>query len=299
MDRPSNQVTPAPSTGPALKNVLSVDLESWVHCYRDNLRLPDFAPTSSERKVLDAGYLPEATRRILGLLSERGHRATFFVAGEIHEWYPDLVEEIARAGHEVGYHTHHHALLVEPGTLERELATSAGFLETFRPRGFRAPMIYLRQGDRAVLAAWSFRYSSSSYDSREVFRADGIDELPISTLAWGGEDRVSDRFPKNLRPGMLLRELPFGGAIALPVLGAWISRLIEARNREGRTSSLYIHPWQLFRTPEIESFGYRTRLLLRNPLCLPYAKSALPGFLELLKRHEFTSFEAIHGERWK
>ncbi len=282
-----------------MKNALSVDLESWVHCFRDTLKLEAFAADPAERKALDRGYLPEATRRILDLLGDHGQTATFFVAGEIYDWYPDLVEEIARRGHEIGYHTHHHTPLSRPGILEQELIRSRRFLEDFRPIGFRAPMIYIREDDMAVLERWSFRYSSSTYDRRDVFRSRGIDEIPVSTFGILGPARDPDRLPKHLTPRMLLREFPFGGAIVFPVLGAWTSRFIDARNRQGRSSSLYVHPWQLFRTPEIASLRFKARLLLRNPLCLPYAKSALGAFRHLLVHHEFTSFEKLYGSRWR
>ncbi len=282
-----------------MKNVLSIDIESWVHCFRDCLKIESFAVSSAERKELDRGYVPEATNRILELLDEHGQTATFFVPGEIYEWYPLVLEEIARRGHEVGYHTHHHTLLSEPGILERELAKSRPFLEKLRPIGFRAPMIHIHQGDMDVLEKWSFRYSSSTYDRREVIPSNGIDEIPVSTVAFPGRGGPSDELPRNLTFGMLSRELPFGGALILPVLGSLASRFIEARNRKGVSASLYFHPWQLFRTPEIESLGYRLRLLLRNPLCLPYAKSALGVFRHLLRTHEFTSFRELHGSRWQ
>jgi peptidoglycan/xylan/chitin deacetylase (PgdA/CDA1 family) len=61
-----------------------------------------------------------ALPRVLDLLAETGHRATFFVEGLNTELYPDALAEIAERGHEIAYHgwRHEHWADVEE---EREL----------------------------------------------------------------------------------------------------------------------------------------------------------------------------------
>src|ERR687886_1980986 len=69
-----------------------------------------------------------AVPRILDLLAEYGLPATFFVPGLTAERYPETVERIAAAGHEVGHHgySHHSPLRLdedgERADLERGLA---------------------------------------------------------------------------------------------------------------------------------------------------------------------------------
>src|SRR5262249_35396425 len=79
---------------------LTVDLEEWHHvCGVPGLdRVRNALPSQVE----------EDTRRLLDLLDRRGARATVFVLGCIAERHPRLVEEIARAGHEVACHGDRH-----------------------------------------------------------------------------------------------------------------------------------------------------------------------------------------------
>ena len=60
----------------------------------------------------DDGPDPVATPRVLAILDRAGVRATFFVTGEAADAYPELVRQIAAAGHEVCSHgyRHRHAL---------------------------------------------------------------------------------------------------------------------------------------------------------------------------------------------
>ena len=46
--------------------------------------------------------------RILNLLDKHGIPATFFVPGITAERYPEVVREIGRCGHEIGYHGYIH-----------------------------------------------------------------------------------------------------------------------------------------------------------------------------------------------
>jgi peptidoglycan/xylan/chitin deacetylase (PgdA/CDA1 family) len=78
-----------------------------------------------------------ALPRVLDLLSETGHRATFFVEGLNTELYPRALAEIAERGHEVAYHGWRHEHWADVDA-ERELLQRG--IEAFgRPLGFRPP----------------------------------------------------------------------------------------------------------------------------------------------------------------
>ncbi len=59
----------------------------------------------------DDGPGPELTRRVLAVLAEFGVRATFFLLGRRVVNHPEVVDEVAAAGHELGCHgySHRHA----------------------------------------------------------------------------------------------------------------------------------------------------------------------------------------------
>jgi len=55
--------------------------------------------------TFDDGPDPVYTPQVLGTLARHNVRATFFVVGEHARRYPELVERIRQAGHEIGNHT--------------------------------------------------------------------------------------------------------------------------------------------------------------------------------------------------
>jgi peptidoglycan/xylan/chitin deacetylase (PgdA/CDA1 family) len=60
--------------------------------------------------TFDDGPDPALTPKVLEILERHGVRATFFLLGERAEVYPELVQRLKRAGHEVGNHGFTHKL---------------------------------------------------------------------------------------------------------------------------------------------------------------------------------------------
>src|SRR5207247_1056887 len=91
---------------------------------------------------------PAATRRLLDFLAARSITATFFVVGIVAEAQPDLVRDIAGAGHEVALHSWQHTPLVDQdaASFRAETARGKALLEdlTGAPvAGYRAPTFSL------------------------------------------------------------------------------------------------------------------------------------------------------------
>ena len=119
--------------------------------------------------------------RILDLLAAEGLRATFFTPGWTAERYPERLEAIVAAGHEVGHHGHLHrrpdpadeAGMVEEMTRGLEaLARVAGV----RPKGYRAPGGESCEFLLRLLVAEGFVYQSSMRSDDRPYRhrlADG------------------------------------------------------------------------------------------------------------------------------
>ncbi|HWQ51388.1 MAG TPA: polysaccharide deacetylase [Terriglobales bacterium] len=66
----------------------------------------------------------QAVPRILNMLDVHGVKATFFIPGVVAEDYPKVVQEIARRGHEIGFHGYLHEEFTDT-TCEQENATMA------------------------------------------------------------------------------------------------------------------------------------------------------------------------------
>jgi peptidoglycan/xylan/chitin deacetylase (PgdA/CDA1 family) len=83
--------------------VLVVSLRAWT-----DVACRGTAGRGEVALTFDDGPHPVTTRRVLAALSEAGVTATFFVLGEKAERHPDVVCEIAAAGHEVALHGYAH-----------------------------------------------------------------------------------------------------------------------------------------------------------------------------------------------
>lgn len=277
-----------------MKNIFSIDLESWVHFYEDSLKIKKLS--SAERKKLDDGYIKKATADILSMLDRCRQKATFFVVGEIYDWYPETVKSIMKHGHEIGYHTHTHQLVKNKEVLKKELLLSKKFIKDFKPAGFRAPLIYLTQDSMSVLEKHGFKYSSSSYDEFVITRYGSVSEIPVSVVLFR-QQPFSRVLPKPLSFKLLLSKFPIGSGLSIALLGSQTSRFIWKLNNQKKPAILFIHPWQLYQTREITSLHYKLNLLMRNPLCFPYTRNILKDVEKLFKAHEFASFHTYFYEQ--
>jgi len=72
----------------------------------------------------DDGPNDPHTLRLLEVLARHDVRATFFLIGQFVKQRPDIVRELARAGHVIGNHTFSHPLLIfrSRATIRRELS---------------------------------------------------------------------------------------------------------------------------------------------------------------------------------
>lgn len=68
--------------------------------------------------TLDDGPNDPHTQRLLEVLSKHKVRATFFLIGRYVQQRPDIVRELAQAGHVIGNHTFTHPLLIFKSTSE-------------------------------------------------------------------------------------------------------------------------------------------------------------------------------------
>ena len=119
--------------------------------------------------------------RVLALLSELGLPATFFVEGINAQLYPEALQTIGAAGHEVAYHGWRHEPWAElSAPCERELlerGVGAFDVLGLRPVGFRPPGGALASCSWRALAGLGFAYCSPAGDAVAV--RDGLAALPF------------------------------------------------------------------------------------------------------------------------
>lgn len=94
--------------------------------------------------TFDASWGGDKTMAILDLLDQYNAKATFFLVGIWVDKYPELVQEIAKRGHEIGNHSdsHAHFTQISDAQIRQELKNCSDKIEDLtgtRPTLFRPP----------------------------------------------------------------------------------------------------------------------------------------------------------------
>jgi peptidoglycan-N-acetylglucosamine deacetylase len=226
--------------------VLSFDVDAESPILAQGRRYADHAMVMTHQAYGPLVGVP----RLLGLLEEYGLEGTFFVPGLTADRYPDTVEKIAAAGHEVGHHSYSHVSPVDLGEegeredFERALAA----LERVgvRPEGHRAALWEASWRTPALVAEYGLAYDSSLMDDDKPYlletEAGTIAELPPH---WSLDDW--EQYAYLPRP-------PIGVNIEAPgkVLDLWTNEL-DAMRRHGCLFMLTNHPFLSGRPGRVET----------------------------------------------
>ncbi|GAB4456931.1 MAG: hypothetical protein Kow0070_07960 [Anaerolineales bacterium] len=267
--------------------LLSIDYEPWFALFRryDNLTDPH------QRRDLDGGFTLRALDPILDLLGKA--KASFYLVGEIAEWYPEVPQKIVAAGHELGLHCHIHRPLKDTSELAQDIRASLHWLKQYNVRGYRAPMVGISEAAYQLLEDSGFAYSSSIYAPAGVLLKKGrVWEIPVSTTRArqnGGYAAPRDFTFKLLFKG----EFPYGSSFSIGLLGRQIFKFIERDLQRGLSPSIILHPYELATPPLTARL---TRDLILNPHLLPFRRNKA-GFLKsLLERFPVSPLGAYLDE---
>lgn len=202
---------------------------------------------------------------LLGMLSNHGIRATFFVLGWIAEHRPEVVRAIAREGHEIASHGYGHERVarLSPEAFEADVVLARRWLEDVsaqRVRGYRAPSFSITRETTwvyPILEAAGYEYSSSvapvrhdHYGIPDAPRyahqpSDGdVLEIPVSSVRVAGRNVVA------------------GGGGWFRLYPYWLSRSFVKRIEviDDRSAIFYTHPWEFDpEQPRIADLDRRTR----------------------------------------
>lgn len=239
-----------------VRHAFTVDVEDWYH----GIPIGDSARRGAERR------LHIGVDRLLRLLDDRSHRATFFFLGPVAEEHGALVRQIHQAGHEIGCHGWSHDLVysMTPDRFREETRRAADVLASLTGEpvtAYRAAYFSITRRSLwafEILAGLGFRYDSSVF--------------PIRNWRYGIPD--FDPRPQRIDTPMgPLYELPISVRRVLgrnvPVSGGAYFRLypyavtaanIRHAEAEGRPIVFYLHPWELDPAHPRVAFDWRARL---------------------------------------
>jgi peptidoglycan-N-acetylglucosamine deacetylase len=225
-------------------HALTIDYEDWYQGLRS---LP---PQSGERSYLPS-CLDEATDWLLATLREFSTRATFFIVGQVARDRADLVQAIARGGHEIALHSHAHRRIdrMDRRAFEADLDDNIAAVSAacgIVPRAFRAPFFSIGRDTTPwfweVLATRRVDRDSSVFPVRTPLygmpgaprmdyvvetSAGPVLEHPISTVAIG-------RTVLPFAGGFYFRALPFTAT----------DRIVARKGARGERVNMYFHPWE-------------------------------------------------------
>ncbi len=156
--------------------------------HRQERLVPIYFVETPEKKVafsFDASWGAEKTPLILSILYENNLKSTFFLTGFWVEKYPDLVKEIATAGHEIGNHSYSHPHLNNLGEKEitREVEKVHKMIKELtgkEPHLFRAPFGEYNNKVIKTLGEMGYttiQWSIDSLDWKEISQAEIVSRV--------------------------------------------------------------------------------------------------------------------------
>jgi peptidoglycan/xylan/chitin deacetylase (PgdA/CDA1 family) len=226
--------------------VLSFDVDAESAILAQGRRYADHAMVMTHQAYGPLVGVP----RLLGLLEDFGITGTFFVPGLTADRYPQVVERIAAAGHEIGHHSYSHLSPVDLGEAG-ERADFERALETLdrvgvRPKGHRSALWEASWRTPALVAEYGLEYDSTLMDDDKPYLLETdrgtIAELPPH---WSLDDW--EQYAYLPRP-------PIGVNIESPakVLDLWTNEL-DAMRRHGCLFMLTNHPFLSGRPGRVET----------------------------------------------
>jgi polysaccharide deacetylase family protein (PEP-CTERM system associated) len=229
---------PALMMGTSVRHLFTVDVEDYFHSED-----PDRGAWDRHELRVEG-----STRAILECCAAAGRRGTFFVLGWLAERRPQLVREIANAGHEVASHGYSHQFVYRQSRAEflddvrrtRELLSE---ITGAAVNGYRAPyfsVVTSTPWAHDALLEAGYTYSSSVFpgmNPRYGIPGAGQEAWSVPTGAHGSllEIPITTFWSRVGCGGVYFRALPY----------ALFRAGIAARERAGKRVVFYLHPWEL------------------------------------------------------
>lgn len=233
-------------SGAAIVNAMTIDVEDFFQVSAFDEVVPRAAWDSYPNRVV------ANTRRLLAIFEEQGVTATFFVLAWVADRHPELVTEIAAAGHEIASHGYGHQLVYNqtPDAFREDVRRAKGILENLSSRqvhGYRAPSYSITRRSLwalDVLLEEGYTYDASIFPIRhDRYGIPGAPRHAYSLPRAAGT--LTEAPPSTVRLGPM--NLPVAGGGYFRLLPYWWTRWGIARinRREAKPAVFYLHPWEI------------------------------------------------------
>lgn len=217
------------------------------------------------------------TERMLALCAEHGVKTTCFILGEMAEYFPWLVRQIAEAGHHIGVHAYYHHQIWRhtPKSFREVTKRAIGLLQDVTGKKVNAHRAVAFSLTREtlwalpILADLGIEYDSSIFPFRG--RRYGISDamrgphrlvLPDGRSLW--------EYPLSTVEALRRRWPACGGGYLRHFPLAYTRWAIRKLTAEGLPCNLYLHPYEvevpgpIDRIPGIESLRQKLKFSFFN-----------------------------------
>lgn len=173
------------------------------------LAAPDIAQVFNGRRQIaltfDGGCCVNAADDILAALAERDLRVTFFLTGEFISQFPDMVQRIVAAGHEIGNHTWDHPHLTTYGQNQRHLSRPEVNREWLHSQLHRTAQLFAATTGQAMAPYWRAPFGEQNREIRSWAAELGYTHVSWTRAGAGKNldtrDWIADRSAPGYRTG--------------------------------------------------------------------------------------------------
>ena len=220
----------------------TVDVEDGISIsMRDNFNI----------KIEQTSRVESCTQEILKLLDDKHNFGTFFILGQVAQKFPQLIHEIANAGHEVAVHGFNHYTfnLMSKEQAFQELDTAKKLIEDITGqvvKGHRAPAFSVTPQTIwafDVIAKAGFVYDSSVLPAHKgAFHWTSFPEKTVKVKTSGGH--MLYELPISIQT-FLGKKLPFSGGGYFRLLPYPILDIMYKNYVQNDSAIFYVHPYEV------------------------------------------------------
>jgi peptidoglycan/xylan/chitin deacetylase (PgdA/CDA1 family) len=197
-----------------VSRVVEIDTTGGPGFGSEQFKNYDFLQPGEIVLTFDDGPWPGNTPAVLNALAAQCTKALFFPIGEHALWHPELLKQVAAAGHTIGSHTWSHAYLAklpaDQAQQEIEKGVSAVRAALGQPEApfFRFPGLSYAPEQMSYLGTRNISAFSADFDSQD-FKIHKPDLVIASVMT---------KLKKTGKGIILMHDFQHGTALALPEL---------------------------------------------------------------------------------
>jgi peptidoglycan-N-acetylglucosamine deacetylase len=195
-----------------VSRVVEIDTTGGPGFGSEQFKTYDFLQPGEVVLTFDDGPWPGNTPAVLAALAAQCTKAVFFPIGEHAMWHPEILRQVAAAGHTIGSHTWSHAYLAKlpadqyQQEIEKGISAVRAALGQPEAPFFRFPGLSFTPEQMSYLGTRNVSAFSADFDSQD-FKIHKPDLVIASVMT---------KLKKNGKGIILMHDFQHGTAIALP-----------------------------------------------------------------------------------